>query len=124
MALQIHQVGERSAVAISSNGYPTDNLVDLGQLGVVELDLSKVLDNTRWLGGAGNWHNGREAGLLALSADPCNSDLRRCDSFLLRYPLNLIHQLEVFAEEILLEAGQCLTEIAFGDVIMTSDLPC
>ena len=50
VALQTHQLGELSAVAISSDGHPPEHFVDLGQFGVVELDLSKVLDNVKWLG--------------------------------------------------------------------------
>ena len=83
MALQTHQLGERSAVAIFSDGHPTKNIVDLGQFGfgVIGLDLSNVLDNARWPGSARDRHDGREAGLLALSADLRSSDLRRYDVF-------------------------------------------
>ena len=69
-------------------------------------------------------HDGREVGLLALRADSRNSDLRRCDVFLLRHLLNLIDQLLVLFKEILSEAGQRLAEITFGDIISASDLAC
>lgn len=120
--LLIHQPGHLCGVASSSYGDPTEDFVDLGQVGVVELDLSKVLDNARRLGGARNRHDGREAGFLTLSADPCNSDLRGRDAFSLRDLFNFIHQLEVFSENIFLKAGHPPGDIAFGDVIPASDL--